>query len=153
MEVEIENIAGKFRRAVNLAIDSCIQLILLGTVYVYLLVTGNETYMLRFDALSGFISTAIVYVIYYGFFECVLLTTPAKWITSTRTVRTNGKRPARVQMLGRAFARALPFEALSYLVPGEIGLHDLLSDTRVVHVDRDNRSNQQGTQKTSRASV
>jgi uncharacterized RDD family membrane protein YckC len=70
---------------------------------------------------------------YYLFFEALFGRTPAKWLTGTRVVDVSGARPRFTQILGRTFARYVPFEPFSLLgTRNPVGWHDRWSHTRVV---------------------
>ena len=57
-------------------------------------------------------------------------TTPGKCATNTVIVNEAGNRPNFGQILGRTFARLIPFDALSFF--SARGWHDSLSGTYVV---------------------
>jgi len=70
---------------------------------------------------------------YYLFFEGIWQSTPGKWITGTKIVRTDGDKPHVGQILGRTLARIIPFEPFSFLTnPNPRGWHDRFSGTVVV---------------------
>jgi len=71
------------------------------------------------------------FVLYYLFFEGIWARTPAKFITRTKVVMRDGSKPDFLHILGRSFARLIPFEAFSFLF-GPVGWHDSLSKTLVV---------------------
>ncbi len=71
------------------------------------------------------------FITYYLLFEGVWQKTPAKWITKTKVVMHDGSKPDFMHILGRSFARLIPFEPLSFLAK-PIGWHDSLSKTLVV---------------------
>jgi uncharacterized RDD family membrane protein YckC len=68
---------------------------------------------------------------YYIIFEALFARTPAKWITRTRVIALDGSRPRLLQIVGRSFARYVPFEPFSFLGNAR-GWHDRWSSTRVV---------------------
>jgi uncharacterized RDD family membrane protein YckC len=69
---------------------------------------------------------------YYLLLEGIFNTTAGKCATNTIVVNENGERPNFGQILGRTFARLIPFDALSFLGAGARGWHDSLSGTYVV---------------------
>lgn len=69
-------------------------------------------------------------LIYYPFFETIFGTTPGKIFTETRVITANGNKPTFINILGRTFARFIPFEPFSFF--GKLGWHDGLSNTQVV---------------------
>lgn len=72
---------------------------------------------------------------YYTFTEAVMQRTLGKLVTGTRVVTADGGRPTVGQIVGRSFARFIPFEAFSFLGGNgfPVGWHDSLSRTRVVN--------------------
>jgi len=74
---------------------------------------------------------------YYVVLEAAFGWTLGKLITGTRVVRFDGSKPRVPQIIGRTFARYIPFEPFSLLFGSERqGWHDSLSGTRVVRVRR-----------------
>jgi uncharacterized RDD family membrane protein YckC len=84
---------------------------------------------------GGLIGYPVIFA-YYLFFEGIFNATPGKMITKTRVVRVDGGKPSFGQVLGRTFARFVPFEAFSYLSDNSPGWHDRWSGTRVVNAPR-----------------
>ena len=82
----------------------------------------------------GIIAGGLVVALgYFAFTEALFQRTLAKFLTGTRVVRADGTRPSFAQILGRSFARFIPFEAFSFLFGSHpVGWHDSLSGTRVV---------------------
>ncbi len=73
---------------------------------------------------------------YFIFFEGLWQRTPGKWITKTKVVNREGKSPTFGQIVGRSFARFIPFEPFSFLFGNPPrGWHDSLSGTYVVSAD------------------
>lgn len=73
---------------------------------------------------------------YYVVLEAAFGWTIGKLITGTRVVRFDGSKPRVPQIIGRTFARFIPFEPFSVLGSSNRGWHDSLSGTRVVRVRR-----------------
>ena len=71
---------------------------------------------------------------YYVVFEGIFGWTVGKLVTGTRVIRADGNKPNVPQIIGRTFARFIPFEPFSVLFGR--GWHDSLSGTRVVKVRR-----------------
>ena len=84
--------------------------------------------------LRDWVVGALMVLVYYSFFETLFGRTPGKWITGTKVVNLNGTKPGFGRILGRTFARLVPFEAFSFLGGGDSGWHDKWSDTVVVDV-------------------
>ena len=77
------------------------------------------------------------FVAYYIALEAAFGWTIGKLITGTRVVRFDGTPPRVPQIIGRTFARFIPFEPFSLLFgSSNQGWHDSLSGTRVVRVRR-----------------
>ena len=85
------------------------------------------------DVSVQFFVFLFIFRMYYIFFEGIWQSTPGKWITGTKVVRKDGRKPHFGQILGRSLVRIIPFEPLSYLTnPHPLGWHDRLSRTLVV---------------------
>ncbi|CAG5076553.1 RDD family protein [Parvicella tangerina] len=74
----------------------------------------------------------LLYVAYYIFMEASFGKTIGKMITGTEVVAVGGGKPTLNQIIGRSFARLIPFEPFSFLGENAVGWHDSLSKTRVV---------------------
>lgn len=72
----------------------------------------------------------LIVVAYYFIMESTTQRTIGKLATDTVVIDVYGNKPSPATLLGRSFARIIPFEALSCL--GERGWHDTLSGTYVV---------------------
>lgn len=72
-------------------------------------------------------------MIYFTSFEAATGRTLAKFITKTKVVDKNGKKPGFNTILIRSLCRFIPFEAFSFLGSEASGWHDTLSDTRVIN--------------------
>ncbi len=83
--------------------------------------------------LVGFLVGLMVAVGYFVFTEALFQRTLAKFITGTMVVNADGGRPSFGQIVGRSFARLIPFEAFSFLGSrNPVGWHDSMSGTRVI---------------------
>ncbi len=69
---------------------------------------------------------------YYIILEATLGRTLGKLITGTKVVNADGNTATMGQVVGRSFARFIPFEAFSFLGETGRGWHDSLSKTYVV---------------------
>jgi uncharacterized RDD family membrane protein YckC len=88
------------------------------------------------DRLSNFVLDAILVIVYSTILEGLFGVTIGKLITGTRVVDEEGNRPTFGQILGRSFARLVPFEPFSFFNNPSVGWHDRWSGTRVVKVRR-----------------
>lgn len=84
------------------------------------------------ERIPGFVVGSIIVLVYYIPQETLLGRTLGKLATGTKAVRADGSPLGFGQVLGRTFARLIPFEAFSFLGSKPIGWHDNLSGTRVV---------------------
>jgi uncharacterized RDD family membrane protein YckC len=68
--------------------------------------------------------------------EAVWGRTLGKLVTGTRVVALDGGAPSTAQIVGRSFARMIPFEPLSFFggAGRPVGWHDSLSRTRVIRI-------------------
>ncbi len=62
--------------------------------------------------------------------------TLGKLITKTRAVTLTGDKPTLNQIIGRSFARVIPFEPFSYLGDQTNGWHDRMSETIVIDEEK-----------------
>ena len=76
----------------------------------------------------------LIFFFYYIILEYTTGRTIAKFVTGTRVVTENGESPSLGQVIGRSFARYIPFEPFSFFGNKgyPIGWHDSLPKTRVI---------------------
>lgn len=124
--------ASQAQRLANLILDEIFIVILATSLSVALtLVGGGQALPPGVGNLIGLVTV----VGYYALFEGTLGRTPGKFITGTRVVTYDGGTPTFGKILGRSFARLVPFEPFSFLTSSN-GWHDRWSRTRVVRVQR-----------------
>ena len=87
----------------------------------------NETEVKVIDFLLG---ALILHPLFYTYWEYFFQKTPGKWITRCRVVNEYGESPSFQQILGRSYARSIPFEAFSCF--SDRGWHDTMSNTYLV---------------------
>lgn len=80
----------------------------------------------------GVVSHISAYLIYFILFEVSFQATIGKLFTQTVVVDINGRKPTFGQIVGRNFARLIPFEPFSCLSNPSNGWHDDLSRTQIV---------------------
>ncbi len=127
--------AGKGLRIANLFIDY-IGLMILG------LIIGLATYVLfeerglaYLESIPDLIYGAVLTLMYYVTLEATTGRTLGKLITGTRVVNEDGLPASLGQIVGRSFARMIPFEAFSFLIiDNGRGWHDSIPKTYVVKV-------------------
>lgn len=117
-------------RFLNYVVDIiCIQL--LGVVAGVVLILTAPDIDIENPGISYGFGFAIL-LLYYIVLELVFGRTVGKVLTGTRVVARGGGAPGFAAVLGRTFARLVPFEPFSCLDGN--GWHDQWSDTRVVKV-------------------
>lgn len=130
-EVFIPNEASKWQRLFHWIIDAYICLFLFSS-YSYLL---GPVFLDKIEAQGGeriaiFSFLLLVQPFYYFLFEFLLNATPGKLLAETRIVSADGQKPGIGTILGRTFARYIPFDQVSFLFME--GWHDRLSSSSVV---------------------
>ncbi len=119
-----EALASRGRRFANLLLDQVFAYlagILLGIAAVML---GAEKTL---QSIPDFLLGIFIMLVYFIPQESLFGRTLAKFITGTRVVRPDGTSPSLGQVVGRTFARLIPFEAFSFLGHPAVGWHDSLS--------------------------
>ena len=98
-------------------------------------VNGSNILVKVFSAIMPILIALSYYYnpLYYIFFESIWQRTPGKWATGTKVVKLDGTKPGFWRIVGRTFARWIPFDWVSFLF-GEhpFGWHDRISGTMVV---------------------
>lgn len=127
----------KHKRFYNFIIDSILfallYFILLIALMFVLVLTGDETKI----ELIEIIAYPFCYFSYYFFFECLTGRTPGKMFSKSIVIQSNGEKPTIRQIASRSILRLFPLDGLSFLLGSNIGIHDLLSQTRVVEVPKE----------------
>ncbi len=75
----------------------------------------------------------IVFFLYYLLFEYFLRQTVGKMITKTVVIDVNNNKPAFYKILLRTLLRFSALDAVSYMFGKELGIHDVLSKSRLIH--------------------
>lgn len=126
--------ADKGKRFLNYLIDataiSIIQSILVNT-FDFLQNLPFGSFFQGYKVIFGFnlLFTPIYYIVSEYLSNGKTL---GKLLTQTRAVTLNGEKPTFNQILGRSFARVIPFEPFSYLGDQANGWHDRMSETMVI---------------------
>ncbi|MGL5889904.1 MAG: RDD family protein, partial [Bacteroidia bacterium] len=133
---QIENVS-KGIRFFNYFSDFFLTVMLLGRIFQQLLgfvsFFGNNKPGFVYSGpsdLSIFIIFTSIQLAYYLLSDAVFKVTPGKAFTGTFVVDANGNPATTKQLIGRCFARLIPFDALSFLA--RTGWHDSVSGTTVV---------------------
>jgi uncharacterized RDD family membrane protein YckC len=137
--------ASQMKRFLNLIIDSVVlqglgfvagaalgALMAVSMVADHGSVTKDDEFQLQ---IVGAIAGLVINLLYYFFMELLFQRTLGKLVTGTMVISNDGGRPSMGQILGRSFARFIPFEWFSFFGGDPPrGWHDSLSGTRVVNV-------------------
>lgn len=130
--VESKHPVGTWKRLANMLIDT--------TASVLFLIVGFGVIaiLMALSPVLGIVLAPVIVLLYTGtvyyiFFESIWQRTPGKWATGTKVVKLDGTKPGFWRIVGRSFARVIPFESISFLF-GEhpFGWHDQISGTMVV---------------------
>lgn len=107
------------------------------TMVVLYVVLGSVTGVLDGQTRGeSVLLSSVLFLFYYAVLESLFGTTVGKLLTGVRVVSEDGGEPSLAQILGRTFARMIPFEPFS-LLGGQgrpVGWHDSLSRTRVIRI-------------------
>lgn len=131
-------IASRGQRFINYLIDALArQAIIFAMMMVYLGIAGEAAVaaMKEPDIVLNIVIGYALVVLYYVPLEGMFGVTLGKLVTGTRVVDEQGRPPSWSQVLGRTFARLIPFEAFSVLFSRDdriTGWHDRLPKTLVV---------------------
>jgi len=137
LEPELLPAAGMGARFLNFIIDGIIVRVVM-TVFVLGVVgaAGAAGDADSAAALGAVLALGVMFA-YYIVLEGAFGWTVAKLVTGTRVLRYDGGKARWPQVIGRTFARFIPFEPFSILFSSSTqGWHDSLSGTRVVKVRR-----------------
>ena len=137
-------IATQGKRLVNLIIDNVVIQVLggiagfaIGVVYGGMKASQGALEFTAEDEMTlniiGFVVGISIAIFYFVITEASSQRTVGKLVTGTRVVNADGQPASFGQIVGRAFARLIPFEAFSFLGGSQpVGWHDSLSGTRVI---------------------
>ena len=95
---------------------------------------GAAGFNVQFSEMEFYLYYFLLTIIYYTIFETTTGKTLGKYITKTKVVTEDGFPPAIQNILGRTFARFIPFEPFSFF-GSNVGWHDSISKTFVVSED------------------
>ncbi len=127
------NVASGGTRFGNLIIDQIVFGVLVSSLLNYLMYGGILGQARSLDeTINNLILNYLLYVAYYIVMEASFGKTVGKMVTGTEVISADGGKPTFGQIVGRSFARLIPFEAFSFLGEKAIGWHDSLSKTLVV---------------------
>lgn len=124
--------AGQGLRFLNLVIDYLAQLAIGFGVGILVGLTAGENGAAFLASTPGRFIGIPILLAYYLFFEATTSRTLGKLLTGTKVVNIVGGKPSFGQILGRTFARCIPFEPFSFFGTPARGWHDSLTKTYVV---------------------
>lgn len=129
-------VASKGTRFGNLLIDSIlvgIPISFIANYFVYGQFFTSPYMRISIDTQMQAIGlNYLILAIYYIAMEATIGKTLGKIMTNTKVVNHQGQAPTTGQVIGRSFARFIPFEAFSFLGERGIGWHDSLTKTYVI---------------------
>ncbi|MBY0574802.1 MAG: RDD family protein [Undibacterium sp.] len=128
---EEAKLAGKGRRFGTLIVDYLGFIFLAFCVGLFVGGVFGEAGLRKMQSVPDMLIGLVLMTAYYVFFEGIWGRTPGKWVFGTKVLNESGHQASFGQIVGRTFARYIPFEAFSCLF-GERGWHDKLSETKVV---------------------
>lgn len=123
-------------RLLNFIIDNVIyEIVVLFAVYPFARAVFGKSFGENFWLTLAF--NFLVLFLYYFLFEVAFQRTPAKFLTSTRVVLSDGSTPDAAIIARRSLIRLIPFEVISQYTgkdPNLIGTwwHDSWTNTRVI---------------------
>ncbi len=119
---------GVGTRVLNFLVDTILVALISYLLYrwwFFYVMYWGKTFFPYYYFLYGFL------FIYYLFFESVFTRTPGKWLTQTRVVTTEGKRPTVGHIFFRSLLRLTLIDAF-FIALWEKPLHDKVTKTEVV---------------------
>ena len=130
------NYAGNYKRIGNYVID----VFAVGILAVALEffagkyhVINSELFAYLFkDQIGSRIFILFLLFLYYTIFESFTGKTLGKYLTKTKVVNPEGKKPVWTKILLRSLCRFIPLDQISFLFDFKSGWHDTLSKTIVV---------------------
>lgn len=132
-------LASLTKRIVNVLIDTIAFLLIWAvlTVSFLLLLVILDVSDQKLNSLSNIAWIVLIpfYLLYYMICEYRFQRTIGKLLTRTKVVSINGKRPFFNQVFIRTLSRLIPFEFVTFIL-GSYGLHDKISNTRVVQLQK-----------------
>jgi uncharacterized RDD family membrane protein YckC len=126
-------LALRRHRFLNSIIDSVAYTLFCGLIGAILGATHMQSVLQAVGPFpNNYIFAAVLMLLYYVPTEKMFGCTPGKLLTGTRVVSLSGGPTTFRQILVRTMCRWIPLEAFTFLSPKRYGLHDRLSNTRVI---------------------
>ena len=124
--------AGQGLRFANLIVDYIMQFVLGLVMGMAIVIIAGEAGSQILNTGLSWVFGVIISLIYYIVMESLFGRTIGKLVTGTKVVNELGDKASFGQILGRSFARLIPFEAFSFLGSTGRGWHDSLPKTYVI---------------------
>jgi uncharacterized RDD family membrane protein YckC len=125
--------AGRWRRLGTYVVDYFCFLFAIMVLAVVMALAGGDGMVRALQGPLQYVISLGGMVGYYLLFEGLWARTPGKFVCGTVVVDDDGGKPGFGKVVGRTFARFIPFEPFSLLFSAErVGWHDSLPHTRVV---------------------
>ncbi len=129
--------ASRSKRILNGIIDGLIILIIWGTLVISfapkMMKMGLFDWMEEGKTYDLSYTIAPIHFLYYLILEGFFKTTIGKIITRTKLIKFNGAQIHFGDALARTIYRYIPFDPLTYLSEHPVGIHDSLSNTRLLN--------------------
>jgi uncharacterized RDD family membrane protein YckC len=132
-------LASKGKRFANFVIDILVRYVIFfifGFFAALIDPEGFNAWILSVSPLEDILYGLLVLMVYYIIIESLTQRSIGKYITGTKIIMEDGSKPGAGVIIKRTLCRLIPFEAFTFLGDTAAGLHDKLSNTRVVDVKK-----------------
>lgn len=124
--------ASKSKRFLNLIIDSIFFYVIAFLLGAFMAIGGVDYIIETNPFLFNVLIYGLFVAVYFIFEASLNGKTIGKYLTGTRVIMEDGSNLKTQNILGRSFARLVPFEAFSFFGSSPGGWHDRWSGTRVI---------------------
>ncbi|HVX51014.1 MAG TPA: RDD family protein [Chitinophagaceae bacterium] len=121
--------AGIGTRVMNFLVDTLLIFFISWGIYEW---RSFYVYYYHVPPIDFYIVFWITLVIYYMLFEAIFARTPGKWLSISKVVTTQGRRPALWQVIIRSVLRATVIDCFFIPFLNDRTLHDYASQTMVI---------------------
>jgi uncharacterized RDD family membrane protein YckC len=136
-----ETPAGRGKRLINSIVDTGAYLLLwmllsFVVIFVGVLFDYNPTYTDESGEAMPLLPMLLLLPVFWAYYvvcEYLFQRTLGKLLTRTKVVSESDAKPTFKQIVIRTLCRSIPFDSMSFLTTS-IGVHDRLSDTKVVEL-------------------
>lgn len=135
------NNASKGKRFANFLLDLLFSIIFIFIIsfaiaVIFMALSGSiPSFLVEDSKLIDYLLGFIIGMIYYCGLEATTGRTIAKYITRTKVVNEKGERPDFKSILIRSLCRYIPFEPFTFFGSDNSGMHDRVSNTRVIDTE------------------